>query len=554
MSPPRPPARARLLLSLLALLAALGCGPVPVAAPRAPLRELSLPISALLAQVPTEYATTRPVPIPDDRGTAAAQAAFATMIGGAATHEPALDMVAAIAGKSYGETQELPAEALLQWLFWKCGAVSLPGPLNVLVAPAEAEPYFRDQLQKAAAALPRGFSLAYGLARVATQGEVAQVMVLGLRLTELAPIAKSQAPGARVPVRIKPTKAYGELTLYVDQGGPEVVELPMKAEADGSFSGEAPIPGKPGRYFAEVVGVELPPGGAVEKGWRVSLLWLPLYAGVAEPVAPDEFIRHPQKNHPDRATWPAQVLNAYNEARARLGRAPLAFEAGPSNTAQQRSEEIAGTVELPPPDLDLHKKLALAGSPARRLFGFIDEIEYVSEYITLRLQRPAARFAIFDPDVTTFALGLSPRRVSPGLGLINSVEYVFEHIRVDPKKEHDRVQAELDADDRAGGGRGFGASEPLARAAQGVADEVCRGGPEPTDAQAIFARAAGLDPALHHRFAVPWFGYDLSKKEIAHVYDAAKGKGYTQVGVGVCQGTVGGRPGVVMMMALFAGP
>ena len=110
----------------------------------------------------------------------------------------------------------------------------------------------------------------------------------------------------------------------------------------------------------------------------------------------------------------------------------LAFEAGPSNAAQQRSEEIAGTVELPPPDLDLHRKLALAGAPARRLFGFIDEIEYVSEYVTLRLQRPAARFAIFDPDVTTFALGLSPRRVAPGLGLVASVEYVFEHIRVDP--------------------------------------------------------------------------------------------------------------------------
>src|SRR5262249_28596523 len=161
-------------------------------------------------------------------------------------------------------------------------------------------------------------------------------------------------------------------------------------------------------------------------GWRNSLLWLPLHAGVAEPAAPDDFIRHPQRNHPDPTAWGFQILNAYNSERARLGRAPLAFEEAASRIAYQRSEELANVSELPPADTTIWQKFIDVNTPPRHLFGYVDQVEFVSEYITLRLLRPAARMAIFDPSATTLALGLSRRRVKPGLGLITSVEYIFE--------------------------------------------------------------------------------------------------------------------------------
>lgn len=540
------------LLSIVLVLTACGGAPPP----KAPVRELSAPATSLLAQAPSSYGSPSPIALPEDQGSAAVQAAFASMVRGAAAHEPALDLVAAVVGKTYAEAEELPADALLQWLYWKCGATSHPGPVNVLVAPADAEPYFQEHLRQLAAAIPRssGASFSFGVARVAVMGYVAQAIALGVKPVELDPLAKSQAPSAKVPLRIRPKKAYADLQLFVDQGGPDVLALPMRQEADGSYVAEAPLPAAPGRYFVEIVGVDLPPDGDVEKGWRVSLLWLPLHAGVAEPAAPDEFIRRPKKNHPNPATWSIQILNAYNDARSRLGRPPLAFEEHANVLAQERSDDLAGLSGLPEPERGLNGKLASAGVPVRNFYGYVDQIEYVSEYITLRLLRPAARYALFDARMTTFSLGLSRRRVAPGIGLYTSVEYVFEQIRVDPPKERDRILTELDANELAGGGKAFTRSAPLTAAAQGIVDEVCRGGPKPTDAQKVFARAAGLDPALRRRTAVPWLGYDLSKEEIARIHEKVKGGGFTHAGVGVCQGTVDGHNGVVTVMALFAGP
>jgi hypothetical protein len=397
-------------------------------------------------------------------------------------------------------------------------------------------------------------TVSFGVSRTSIMGYVAQTIALGFRPGEVAPIPKSTAPGALVPIRITPRKPFANLTLYVDQGGPSVIATPMKQEPDGSFSAEAALPSAPGRYFAEVVGLDLPPDGDAEKGWRVSMLWVPLHAGVAEPAAPDDFIRRPQKNHPDKARWPVQIMNAYNDAREKLGRPPLRFEAEANSLAQARSEELSILSTTPPPDRELSLKLANAGLPARNIFGYVDQIEYVSEYITLRLLRPAARFAIFNPEMTTLALGISPKTAPPGPRFHASVEYLFEQIKVDPPKERARILAELDALEIAAGGTAYTPSEPLSKGAQAIVDEVCRGGPKPTDAQKVFARAVGLDSTLRRRGAVPWLGYDLTKEEVVEIHANTKGEKYTHVGVGICQGVVDGHKGAIMALVLFAGP
>lgn len=551
--PRRSSARLAALLLSLALLPA--CGGATPSAPKPPVRELPAPAYSLLTLAPGAYGSATPIALPDDRGSTAAQAAFAGLAGPKAVHEPALDLVAAVVGKTFAQEEELPADALLQWLYWKCGATSIPGPVNVLVAPEGSEAYFQEHMRRLASVIPTvEGSVSFGVSRTAIAGYVAQTIALAYRPVDVIPMAKSQAPGGAVPVRVMPRKPYANLMLYVDQGGPNVLAAPMKQEADGSFSGSALLPSAPGRYFVEVVGVEVPPSGEVEKGWRVSVLWVPLQAGVSEPAAPDNFIRRPQKNHPDRATWPSQILNAYNDARGRLGRPPLQFMAEANDIAQKRSDELASLSSTPPPEAGLYGKFASIGAPARNLFGYVDQIEYVSEYVTLRLLRPAARYAIFDPSMTTIALGISPRRVQPSLGFFTSVEYVFEQIHVDPPRERARILAELDAAEIAAGGKAFTASEPLSTGAQAIVDEVCRGGPKPTDAQKVFARAVGLDPALRRREAVPWLGYDLTKEHIVRLHDSVKTERYTHAGVGVCQGTVDGHKGAIMALILFAGP
>ncbi len=537
---------ARLLAPLLVTFVA-ACGPTPP--PKPPVRELPAPASALLSLAPAAYGQITPVALPEDLGSPQAQGMFAQLAGPAATHEPALDLVAAVVGKTFAQEQELPARALLQWLYWKCGAVSMPGPVNVLVGTQADGPVFLEHLRRLASIVPAlGEPVSYGVARVAVNGYVAQAIAIGYRKVDIAPTPKAQAPGQSVPVRIAVKKPFANLTLYVDQGGPAVLSVPMEKLPDGTFQANAPMPAAPGRYFVEVVGVAVPPDGVVEKGYRTSVLWLPFYVGAAEPAAADEFIRHPQKNHPDRAAWAPQIVAAYNDARTRLGRPAFVVEQAATGLIQARADLIASLRDLPPPETAMPQKLAAAGLPARNVFGFVDEIEFVSEYITLRLLRPAARFALFDPNVTTIALGLAPRTMGADRGFFSSVEYVFEVIRVDPPKERERILGVLDATH----GSAFVRNEPLAAAAQKIADSVCKGNPMPSDANAVFRGAQGLDPMLRNRLAAPWFGYDLRKEDLADI--AKDAAAYTNVGVGVCQGTVDGNPGAEAVLILFAGP
>lgn len=540
-------ARLLLPLALPAFLLLTACGAASQAArPRA--RELTAPAAALLSLAPASYGLTTAIALPDDAGSAAAQAAFAGMAGPNALHEPALDLVAAAVGKTYAETQEQPAQALLQWLYWKCGAVANPGPVSVLVGPPDAEPYFQEQLRSFAAVVPKArVRAAYGVARFLVAGQVVQAVALGYRAADVAPIAKSQPGGGKVPVHVALANPHEELTLYVDQGGPDVLKIPMKKLEDGSYFAEAPVPAAPGRYFLEVIGRRIPPDGAAEKGWLAGLLWVPVYNGVAEPAEPDEFIRHPPKNHQDPSVWPMQIISAYNDARAKLGRAPLQPEQAATAMAQARSVEIAGLSELPPADQGLQQRLAEAGLPARHVTGYVDGIEYVSEYITLRLLHPAARHALYSPDMTTVAVGLAPRTAAP-LGFWNSTEYVFQRIAIDPPKERDRVLGLLDA----AKGAPFAHDDVLSKVAQDVADGVCKGGPMPSDARAVFARATGLDPTLRNRLGVPWVGYDFGEEDAKDI--AGKAKDFTHAGAGACQGTIDGRKGAVLVLLLFAGP
>src|SRR5262249_46231890 len=152
---------ARFLAPFVVLLFA-SCSSTPP--PRPPVRELPPPATALLDIAPQSYGQTEPIALPDDRGSAAAQTAFAAAVGPTATHEPALDLVAAVVGKTFAEAEELPAHTLLQWLYWKCGAISIPGPVNVFVAGLPRTLYFAEHIQKLALAVRKaGEPLSFGL-------------------------------------------------------------------------------------------------------------------------------------------------------------------------------------------------------------------------------------------------------------------------------------------------------------------------------------------------------------------------------------------------------
>ncbi len=106
----------------------------------------------------------------------------------------------------------------------------------------------------------------------------------------------------------------------------------MTQKNDEHFMGLAlklAAPTEPGRHFLEIISED---PAAVEEDedeyWNHSLLMLPIYVGIEEPTLPDEMIRQPPVNPPERKDWPARILELYN--RARLAKVILAAAQIPS--------------------------------------------------------------------------------------------------------------------------------------------------------------------------------------------------------------------------------
>ncbi len=169
------------------------------AAASGPMRDLPKSSAALLAMAPQAYGDPTPIDFgADDRGSRAAQAAFEKITGGAIVHEPALDLVAAVLGRAYSEApQAQPANSLVQWVYWRCGAESLPGPSNVLVAQEGLEQAFEPHLTEAVNRLPKSNAvpMTYGLVRLAVPGGSLQA------IADWLPRAGSRAPGEEIRAR-----------------------------------------------------------------------------------------------------------------------------------------------------------------------------------------------------------------------------------------------------------------------------------------------------------------------------------------------------------------
>lgn len=543
----------RLVLVLVVALL-VSCG--PAAPPRAPVRELPTNAGSLLALAPASYGDPKPIDFgADDRGSASAQAAFEKLTGGAIPHEPALDLVAAVLGRTFAEEGVSPVYSLTQWIHWKCGAAGVPGPSYVLGAGPGMEGAFEPHLAETVAALPktRSMPMAYGLVRLAVSGGSVQAVVIGYRGIQLAPVAKRHAPGASVVVDGKLLAGYREPVVYVETESADPAEIPMSVAADRATV-TLQLPSKPGRYFLQIKGAE-PPRAEGAEPWNRSLFWAPLYVGVEEPLIADEFIRKPPPNHPDRSAWPLQIQAAYNAERARLGRQPLGFLQEASLQAQAASDARAVVSGDPPPDPTIAQRLAEAGLPPRDLMHSSGWLEFVSEYTQMRLLQPWVRFRVLKPNLSVLALGISLQTSRSSAMDFALTEYAFEPVKVDPPRDRERILTEIEALEKAAARTPPVRDDKLSADAQSLADTVCAGAAPLTSGEAIWAKVKTRSDALRNRMASSGASYDIGKPDIAAVAKPlSEGVTYTKMGVGVCQGRVEGRAGASYMMLLLMGP
>lgn len=547
-------ARPRLFSLLLALLVALlaACG--PAAPPKAPVRELPTDAGALLTMAPARYGDPAPLDFgPSDRGTKDAHAKFQALTKGAVVHEPALDLVAAVLGRTFADEGQSPVYSLTQWIYWKCGAVSVPGPANVLGVGPGLEGAFEQHLAEVAGNLPRELGpLSYGLVRIAATGGTVQAIAIGFRALDLAPISKQQPPGGALALDAKVLGGFKDPVVYFETESADPAEVPMTV-TEGRATATLQLPSKPGRYFLQIKGTE-PPRAEGAEPWNKSLFWAPVYVGVAEPPAADEFIRKPPKNHPDRSSWAVQIQTAYNAERQKLGRAPLAFQQEASLIAQSDSDARAAVTGDPPPDNTIAQRLADAGLPPRDFMHSAGWMEYVAEYTQMRLLQPWVRFRVLRPNLSLLALGISQRPSLYGHTSFTVAEYAFEPVRVDPPKERERILAEIESIETKASRKPPERDEKLSADAQRLAEVVCGGGKQPATGEELWAQVKTRAPDLRHRMASSGPSYDISKDDIADIAKPVTQGAYTKMGVGVCQGKVEGRANVSYMMLLLMGP
>lgn len=542
-----------LLFALLALT--ISCaGATPQA--QAPMRELPKSSAALLAMAPSSYGDPKAIDFgADDRGSKAAQAAFEKMTGGAFVHEPALDLVAAVLGRAYYEEPRAnPASSLIQWIYWKCGSVSLPGTTNVLVAQAGLEQAYEQHMADSANRVPKGSAMqvTYGLVRLSVPGGSLQAIAIGFRAVELAPMQKKYAPGATLAISGALRAGFGQTMAYMETAGPEPAEIALPS-AGNQVGATVQLPTKPGRYFLQIRGAE-PPRAEGAQPWHRNLFWAPVYVGVDEPAMPDEIIRNPPKNHPDRSAWLFQILETYNAERTKLGRAPLQFVREASLVAQAQSDARATATADPPPDPGLMQRLADAGLPPRDLVNSAGWLEYVSEYTYMRLLQPWCRYRIVKENVSVLALGIAQRPNAMGSEYLVT-EYLFEPVRVDPAKDGPRVLADVEAIETQAGRKPPERDDRLSADAQALAAAVCAGGPLAKTGEEVWSRVSTRAPDLKTRMASSTMGYDITKDDVAAVAKPlSEGVPYTKMGVGVCQGRVDNHPNATFLLLLLMGP
>jgi hypothetical protein len=552
--------------SLIARLPLVACLSIAVtscvSAHGGPARDVTEAAAPIVAAAPATY---RPADadVPAAAANAQVRATFEHALAPAAkglAHDPALDTVAAVVAAMVSRDRQTPSQALIQWLFWRAGAVVQPSRVVIMTTAGTDDLDFQtaDYAGKVQASV---YPESFGLAR-ATSGRPAQVIVFASRPLTVDPIPKSYAPGATITLRVTPTDAFTELRLLSDDDAGGVATDAMTYAADGSYSVTRKAPTKPGRYFLEVTGLDPRALQAVpENPWRRSLFWVPIYIGVPEPVAPDDALRGPHAaDATDAASWAARILDGYNAARSRGGKPPIATDGRLASQATERSVVFARSGREPPPDAVLADKLAAAGFPPRDYDEHHARVDTVADYVYLRLLQPSVKRRLLADVAPVIGLGLTPNAPN-GLSVKDQADYTLvEEIvepaaRLDPAKDPARVIAALDAQGAAEGRPPLKHDPDVAKVVQGFADEVCAGAKSANKMKPLVDKARGVGEKYHTWGNPIWrAGYDFGRWQETSLLARSKEPAQVYAEVGLCQGNLPGKPGGSYVVVLPYGP
>jgi hypothetical protein len=536
--------RALSFAALIAVPSFAGC-----AGPRiGPVREVTAPAAALLAGAPAVYGPDA-AKIPAVPSDARARTTFENALAPAAKptlrHEPALDLVARVAADMLSAERQPPSHALMEWLFWRAGAISRYARIETMIAEGvdDLDLQTTDFAGRAQASV---YPESYGLAR-SSRGRAVQVIVVGRRPLDVEPLPKTYAPGAPITIKVKPLDAFADLALLADDDKGGVTEARFAPAEGGALTVTQNAPSKPGRYFLEITGLDARTLAAMpENPWRRTLFLAPIYVGEPERTQPDDFIARPGPAVVDATSWEGKIIDGYNAVRTKAGKAIVATDGRLTTLSRERSTVVARAGREPPPDVVLADKIAAAGFPPHDYDAVEARVDSPFDYVGLRLLVPSVRRRVLAAEPLVVGLGLTPRPPGPHGEIENTVvEYVVEPVaRQNRSADRAKVYEALDALAKAEGRPPYKHDDDVSKVVQQFADDVCKGAMRPNQMKPLVDKARGVGEKYKNWSTPVWrAGYDYTRWQQQSVLAKAKEPPMPYVEAGLCQGDLPGKPG-----------
>jgi hypothetical protein len=461
------------------------------------------------------------------------------------THNPLMDVVAYTFAVAFVQKEAMPADALTTWTFWKLGIASNRGDSQVMWASGgDVDDRLDDNLFELAKELKAdGVPREFGIVRINAGNRRAQAVVFGRRHVEVRDLPKLYKPGETLTVKGKILSAFDKPKFYLDRGGHDIVSLDITADKEGVFTVTAELPQKPGRYFFEITTLDPKTGHADEENrWRHQILWLPVYVGRDEPWVPDEMIRRPPENPPERGMWAHRILDLYNAERKTLGLPPLGLSVEASDIAADRAAELARNRDLPP-DTALYEKLAKRGLPVVEAYQSSGTLQYVDEKAWHSLLSPAHRHAILDKGVSLVGIGIRQRDEHT----FAQIEYVVAPVpKLDAGARKDQLFAELNAIRVSKGRSAFIRHEKAELVLDEFVAGICSGGRSSADWEsfwkALDKKGLGRSEAKAISWTARYFKFERSDEGDSSFKELMTSD-KTHLAVGVCRGDFDDLPG-----------
>ncbi|MBI5527304.1 MAG: hypothetical protein HY897_13295 [Deltaproteobacteria bacterium] len=461
------------------------------------------------------------------------------------SHNPLMDVVAYTFAVAWVQKDAMPADALTTWAFWKLGITSNRGDTRVMWASGgDVDERLDGNLFELAKEFKAdGVPREFGIVRINAGNRRAQAVVFGQRHVDVRDLRKFYKPGETLTVKGKILSAFDKPRFYLDRGGHDIVALDVTAGKDGEFTVTAQLPQESGRYFFEISTLDPKTGHADEDSrWRHQILWLPVYVGQDEPSVPDEMIRRPPENPPERQMWAHRILDLYNAERKTLGLKPIGLNVEASDVAADRAAELARNKDLPP-DTALYEKMAKRGLLVFKAYQSSGTLQYVDEEAWQNLLSPAHRHSLIDKDVSLAGIGIRQRDEHT----YAYIEYAVSPIpKLDAPARKDQLFKELNALRASKGKPEFRRHAE----AEAVLDEfvagVCSGGNRSVDWKPLWAafeqKGLGRSEAQSISWISRYFKFEKTDEGDASFKELV-GSDKTHAAVGVCRGDFEDLPG-----------